>query len=927
MTESTDRQLRARVRLYGELLGNVLREHASEGVYATVETLRRGYIALRKQEDPQRREELAELVRSLDADALIQVTRAFSIYFSLANIAEEAFQHHGRRAAVSAGRPLWLGSFDETIGQFRRDGMSARDLQRLLESLHYMPVFTAHPTEARRRTVMESTRRIFETGEEMDSRQLNDQQRDEFVDRLQAQIQALWKTDEVRVRKPRVEDEISNGLYYFRRSIFHSVPVVYRNLERAIRQHYGKADAEGVVIPSFLRFGSWIGGDRDGNPFVTPETTRRAARMQAGEILREYIERTHRLTDELTHSDSLAGVADAVRLDSPHDRLMARAAFADEPDRFATEPYRRRFAVINYRLRCNLQLMEQRLSGYVEGAQAHPYPDARSFLDDLRIIRESLLVHGDGNLADGELEDLIRLVETFGFHLASLDIREESSRHGAAVDDLLRTAGVFDGYAEAAEEDRLAILGDLLSGKTSIRLPDRNLAESTQQVLDVFYTIAEIRAEIGTPAIGHYVISMTHHASHVLEVWWLASLAGLAGKGSDGHWFSELSVSPLFETIDDLQRVDSILETLLTQPAGRELIRCRGDHQEVMLGYSDSAKDGGLVASAWNLYRAQQRIQAITARHSVRCRIFHGRGGTIGRGGGPTHNAILAQPPGTSGGQIKFTEQGEVLYYKYSNRETATFELTLGMTGLMKSSRYLVDGAVADYGKFADLMSDLADSGERAYRRLTDETPGLLDYFYASTPVAEIGLLNIGSRPSHRKHGDRSKASIRAIPWVFGWAQSRHTLPGWYGLGSALERTRDAEGGLDRLRELYREWPFFAALLDNTQMALAKADMQTAREYAQLAGDDARMRDIYDMIRAEYGRCVELVNTVCEHDELLAGQPTLALSLARRRPYLDPLNHIQIAMLSRYRESPTDNALNGLLRSINAIAAGMRNTG
>ncbi|MBT8442990.1 MAG: phosphoenolpyruvate carboxylase, partial [Gammaproteobacteria bacterium] len=607
--------------------------------------------------------------------------------------------------------------------------------------------------------------------------------------------------------------------------------------------------------------------------------------------------------------------------------LMARAAFADEPDRFAHEPYRRKIAVLNYRLRCNLRLIEQRLQGYSQGQQEHPYGRAQEFLDDLYAIRDSLRQHGDGTVANGQVKDLIRLVETFGFHLATLDVREESSRHTAAVDDLLRAAEVFAGYADAGEDERISILRRLLSEQAVTRIPERRLSDSTQQVLDVFFTIAEVRAETGTAAIGQYVISMTHQASHVLEVLWLASLAGLVGRSADGDWFSELSVSPLFETIDDLERIEAVLESLLAQDTYRELLRCRDDRQEVMLGYSDSTKDGGILASAWNLYRAQQQVEAITTRHAVRCRMFHGRGGTIGRGGGPTHNAIMAQPPGTSSGQIKFTEQGEVLYYKYSNRETAVFELTLGMTGLMKSSRYLVDGKIADYEKFAPLMSSLAGSGEQSYRRLTDETPGLLDYFYASTPVAEIGLLNIGSRPSHRKQADRSRESIRAIPWVFGWAQSRHTLPGWYGLGTALARASEDHDGLQKLRELYRGWPFFAALLDNTQMALAKADMKTASEYADLAGDDAQMRAIYGTILDEYGRSVEQINAVCDHGELLAGQPTLALSLARRRPYLDPLNHIQIVLLSRYRESGSDDTLNNLLRSINAIAAGMRNTG
>ncbi len=929
--ESHDRKLRARVKLYGELLGNVLREHAGPRVFDTVETLRKGYIRLRRSEDEARRRRLMRLIDGLDIETLEQVIRAFSIYFSLANIAEEAFEHRQRRVAVSTGKPLWHGSFDDTLARLRADGMQPEGLRRLLDSIACMPVFTAHPTEAKRRTIMEASRRLFETGAELDDGRLSQYQRDEIVARLQAMVQILWKTEEVRARKPRVEDEIKNGLYYFSRSIFHAVPELYRNLERAVRRNFPEASSgtNRVRVPSFLRFGSWIGGDRDGNPFVTPEVTRRALRLQSRAILREYLERTGRLAHVLTHAETLARTDPALNAAGSRERLLARAAFPDDPERFAGEPYRRKLLLMTYRLRCNLEAVEQRLQGYTGGGATHRYANAGEFVDDLHAIRDSLRAHGDANLVGGSLKDLIRLAETFGFHLMSLDVREESSRHSAAVAELL--GGVEPGYAELSEADRLTLFERLLAQTDTFEVRESTLSDDTRGVLEVFYTIGEMRRELGAQAIGSYVISMTHQASHVLEVAWLAGLTGLLERGAHGRLESAVSIAPLFETIEDLERIANVLEALFDHRAYRQLLAADGDRQEVMLGYSDSTKDGGLLASAWNLYQAQHDIDAISARHGLRCRLFHGRGGTIGRGGGPTHDAILAQPPGTLHGEIKYTEQGEVLYYKYSNRETATYELTLGITGLMKASRHLIEPAGEDHAVFHEPMRALARRGEQTYRELTDRTEGLIEYFYASTPVREIGLLNIGSRPSHRHSGDLSRASIRAIPWVFGWAQSRHTLPGWFGIGSALAEYCASPERREQLRTMYREWPFFRTLLENTQMALAKADLDTAGEYAALAGDTPRNRRIYRMIRDEYLLSVREVLAVCGSGELLSESPRLALSLARRRPYLDPLNHIQIVLLRRHREADGEAAhtamLGPLLRTINAIAAGMRNTG
>ena len=529
------------------------------------------------------------------------------------------------------------------------------------------------------------------------------------------------------------------------------------------------------------------------------------------------------------------------------------------------------------------------------------------------------------------LQALIRLAESFGFHLLQIDIRQESTVHTRTVAAVLQQIDPGFDYAAADEDARLNRLAAWIGHIDPIPINDAMLDEEAREALAVFRRMAKLQAEVDDALFGAYVISMTHRASHVMEVMLLARLVGLAGHTGD-EWFCRILVAPLFETVDDLQHSEDILDALLSNTVYRALVAANGDRQEVMLGYSDSCKDGGILASTWNLYQAQLSIIALTQHHGVECRLFHGRGGTVGRGGGPTYDAILSQPPGTVNGEIKFTEQGEMLYYKYSNPETANYEIGMGVTGLLKASTTALAQIDVRYPQeYLDGMSQIAANGEKSYRALIG-MPGFIDYFYETTPVTEIGLLNMGSRPSHRKKADRSLGSIRAIPWVFGWAQSRHTLPAWYGIGTALKDfIGSAPAGLDQLRIMYREWPFFRGLLSNVQMALTKADMEISEEYARLCDHPDTMA-IYRAIADEFALTVERVKQVAQIETLLEDNPTLALSLSRRRPYIDPINHIQVRLLKRYRsesvwESEQDSWLTPLMRSINAIASGMRNTG
>ena len=924
----TDRQLRTTIKLLGTLLGRVIKTQAGKQVYNAVEKLRKGFIGLRENKNTSKHDQLIRYIGKLNKNTLTDVIRSYSKYFALANVAEEAFQHINRERRLKSGYDSWEGSFDSTLRDFLNQKINKSDLQELLGHLKYIPVFTAHPTEAKRRSEMHLMRRIFSMILELQQYKGQSIKKEELLEKLESEILILWKTDEVRLKKPTVIDEVENGLYYFRTSLFKAVPQIYSDLEKAISRTYkDNPDTKKIIVPSFIRFGSWIGGDRDGNPFVTSDVTCQAVYMHAETVITEYIERTKDLSKYLTHSiqhvDLSKDFLDSLSIDDE----LSKEVFKDNSQDFIKEPYRRKLKFIEFRLSESLKIVSDHKNKNLGQKRVHAYQNEHEFLKDLYLIRDSLIYDKDERLVGFQLKDLIRLVETFGFFLVNLDIREESTKHSNAIHEIIGSLTKED-YLSLSENKRVNCLESLIKSDYNVDSIYMTLSDDTKKVVDVFLTMVKLRKQISEEAFGHYIISMTHEASHVLEVLALAKLSGMIKKDKDKGWISTIKVSPLFETIDDLSRINDILESLLDNQLYAEILKNSNNRQEIMLGYSDSCKDGGILSSSWSLYKAQKEITEIANKYSIECRMFHGRGGTVGRGGGPTHNAIVAQPAGTVNGMIKITEQGEVLSYKYASNETAVYELETAIGGLMKASQHLVTDNLKTDNVIEKNMELMSQKGEEHYRQLTDKTPGLIDYFYEATPVQELGQLNIGSRPSHRNTTDRSKQSIRAIPWVFGWSLSRHTLPAWYGLGSALQKILDSdEKNLNLLQNMYKKWPYFKVLLANIRMALAKADLNIARDYSELAKDQTSAKIIIGKIEDEYNLTKKLLLKITETDNLLLAGSSVSLSIHRRMPYLDPLNYIQVKLLKECRKNNNDDLFDPLLRTIHAISKGMKNTG
>lgn len=923
-----EKNLKRSIRVMTAILKRVLASQEAQLASEKVEMLQGSFTALKRDGSPSEQRVIRDLIDGMNPAEMSQIIRVFNHYFSLLNIVEESLSVQHRREISELTGDFGAGSFQDTIRTMRAQGITVEGLGVLLNRLFYQPVMTAHPTEAKRRTVKGALRNIFLSQEQLVLAGNSILARKESLNNLQRQVQILWKTDEVRAKSMGVTDEIDTGLYYFPLSLFGAITQTYRHLEQAISDVYGPEASRIPRIPSFIRFGSWIGGDRDGNPNVTSATTAMAVILQSKTILEEYMRRVDILYEQLSHSEGLTQFTEKFKRGLAADRccLGSEICLIEAP--CLQEPYRHKLVLIKFRLERTLQRL---LQSDLRGPRPHDfktYASAHEFLDDLNSIDQSLRTYGDSDIADEHLKDLIRLTESFGFHLMQLDVRQESSRHSGAVSELFNLSMGLD-YLQMDEETRLAVLNEALVLPMRLPFDERLLSDSTREVLDVFAVIAEMRGIIGNECFGQYVISMTHQASHILEVLVLAKHAGLLGQIA-GQWFCHLKVSPLFETIDDLGRIEQVLEKLFAQRLYRDLVVASGGLQEIMLGYSDSCKDGGIMASAWGLYRAQQKIVKLIDRHGFQSRIFHGRGGTVGRGGGPTHQAILAQPPGTVRGQIKFTEQGEVLFYRYNNMETAMYELTLGVTGLMKASLSLIQTEPLPHDPYHEVMDELSALGERHYRALTEKTTGFMDYFYESTPLNEINQMNIGSRPSHRRKNVLSKESLRAIGWVFSWAQSRQTLPAWYGIGSSLATWASGKPDrLETLQRMYSEWPFFRNLLSNAQMALRKSDPEIAREYASLCQDTVVAKRIWALIALEYQTCVDWILKTADADKLLQDNPILDQSMTWRDTFLGPLNYIQVVLLRRIRgqESEANPWLKPMLRSINAIAAGMRNTG
>jgi phosphoenolpyruvate carboxylase len=925
------------IRALGEALGRVLTDQSGAEAFALEEHVRRLTKELRAHPAPARAAAIAGLIADLSIEQLHGLIKAFTLYFGLINLAEgverlRVLRERERRAAPSP-HPEGIAA---AVHELRAHGVPAEALQRWLDHALIMPVFTAHPTESKRRTTLVLLRRIFDGLVDLSSgeRLLLPAERATILQQIERQIVSLWQSADVRANKPTVLDEVENGLFYFQTVLWDLLPQIYRELAQALTDAY-----PGVAwrIPPVLRFGSWMGGDRDGNPFVTPEVTLATVRLMRSVTLRHLIGCMEALHYDLSPSTSQVTVSPPL-LDRVAQYSDAFPAVAEAMSlHHSREPYRLLCAFIKARLEATLEFTRvfKPRWGLEPTPPPHVYLTSAELLADLELMHTSLIANGGALIADGPLRDVINKVKIFRLHTATLDIRQHSGRHRSALQEIGAGAGVCADYTAATEEERIALLAaeiGRLRPLTEVRL-DRYSAP-TAETITTFRTIAAIAEQLDAEIFANYIISTTASVSDILAVLLFCRDAGLYRPGA----YSRLNVVPLFETGEDLTNAPHLLDACLRVPAYREHVRLRGDEQEVMLGYSDSNKEGGFVAANWALYRAQVELTTVAERHGVRLRLFHGRGGAVGRGGGPAGQAILAQPPGTLNGQIKVTDQGEMISDRYLDPRTAYRHLEQVINAVLRAG--FPETVQQPDPAWIAAMEQIATTARTAYRNLIYDDQEFLRYFRQATPIAEISRLRIGSRPASRTNSDRIE-DLRAIPWVFSWMQSRHTLPGWFGLGSGLAAFVGAgagEGGavpttppLTLLREMHRAWPFFNTLLGNAQLIIAKADLGIARRYADLVPDAALADRMYAIVEAEYHRTVRMICAVAEIDDILAAQPVLQRAIRQRNPYVDPLSYIQIELLRRLRSGADpvteDELATAVLMSINGIAAGLKNTG
>ncbi|HEY9855736.1 MAG TPA: phosphoenolpyruvate carboxylase, partial [Stenomitos sp.] len=817
-----------------------------------------------------------------------------------------------RELLLDPSSPPQPGSFQDVLQCLKDERVSPDALRRALEHLRLGLVITAHPTEPNRKTVLSKWMRLGHLLYDRDVCLKTPTELEQIDAAVLAELLTLWQTDEIRERRPTVADELTSALVYCRATLIDAIPRVNQELARTLRQLY---PGETFPLPTIVRLGTWIGGDRDGNPFVTHDVTWQTLERLRREILDTYTHRLRSLWSKYSFSDRLAPVSPELyeRLEDLGTLFPER--LVEVRTRNAHEPYRHL-----------LTLMHERLTATLDGDAERRYPDARAFAADLAVIDRCLREHGAGRVADLELATLRRQVDAFGFVLASLDVRQNSKGHLGALDAMLREAGICADYAERDEIGRQEALDAFFATSRPLLWPDAALPPAVQETRETMVTLSRALGEFGPEAFDAYIVSMTEAPSDLLELLALMQDAGLYRRRPDGSAECAIDLVPLFETIPDLRAAPEVFHTLLTHPSYRAALRARGDVQEIMIGYSDSNKDGGFVTSNWELYQAQRALARIAREHGIRLRLFHGRGGSIGRGGGPSHRAILAQPPGTVQGDLKITEQGEVLAWKYAQPDLADRNLEQMVTATLRATLAEPERDGSDAERDA-MFAGISQTAYDAYRALVFEDPAFLRFFREATPIAEIEQLKIGSRPP-RRGKELGIESLRAIPWVFSWIQNRCLLPSWYAAGTALEAFCDRQaGGLEILRGWYREWPFFEALVDNLEVSLAKADMAITRMYVGLAsGAGSR---IFGALETEYGRTLHMVLSITEQHELLERMPVLARSIRLRNPYVDPLNHLQVELLRRKRtgEAPGESLDHALALTITGIAAGLRNTG
>jgi phosphoenolpyruvate carboxylase len=956
--DGVDDPLGRDVSTLGRLLGDVLREQEGEAAFALVEDYRARTKALRAA-DPFPADfggagrELLQRTAGLSLAEARRLVRAFTSYFHLVNMAEERHRLRvlRRREAEGGGAPR-AESIGEAVTGMARAGIGPDGVRTLLERCAVEPVFTAHPTEARRRTVLDKLRRMASLLEALDDPRRAPSEAHALHDRIREEIAGLWLTEEVRRHAPTVLDEVRNGLFYFEESLWDVVPRLHREMESALAGAY---PGQGLVVPTFLRFGSWMGGDRDGHPHVTATVTAATLRTQKDTVLALYARALEDLQRSLSVRADEAHAPSALQPSLAEDARLMPDAAAVLARHFEGEPFRRKAGLMLARVQAARRLNGARLAASAppedEGEDLWrtaappepPRPDdgrvayrhAGELQADVAVMRDGLRALRGDRIADGALHDLQRRVEAFGFHLARLDLRQHSQVHGQAAADILRSARIAEDYLSLDEPARVAVLVRALEGALPAEMAASGGDGRTAEVLAVFATARELQDELGAEAIDNYIVSMTAGVSDILEPLLFARVAGLfEPPRADAPARSALNVVPLFETIDDLHRCAALMRDLLALPVYAAHLQARGGRQQVMLGYSDSNKDGGIAAASWELYKAQRALAATCREAGVDLLLFHGRGGAIGRGGGPTNRAILGQPPGTLEGRLRFTEQGEVAFARYANPDIAHRHLEQTVNAVIRASlRPREEARTEAPAEWTAAMDRIAAAALGAYRRLVYGDPQFIDYFHQATPIDEVAGLRIGSRPARRQGGGRIQ-DLRAIPWVFSWTQSRHGLPGWFGLGTALdEEWRHADGdGPARLARMYREWPFFRSLLDNAQISLGRSDLAVARLYDGLADPPELRSRVFAVLADEWRRTEAAVLSVTGQPAILSGSPVLRESIRLRNPYVDPMSFAQVSLLRRLRDLPEGSPDRDVVRrlvalTINGIAAGLQNTG
>jgi phosphoenolpyruvate carboxylase len=904
---------REETRYLGRVLGQVLRDQAGIDGYERIESIRREAVRFRRAEGAEAQTVRAGLeaqLNSLAPDQTLDVVRAFSYFLHLLNVAEDRQTNRLALERASAGAAPEPGSFDFALASVRAGGAGEAELDRWFSRALVVPVLTAHPTEVQRQSILDCERDIAAALSQLESARLPAGERARIEARLHARVLALWQTAMIRLSRLRVIDEIENALSFYRLTFLSEIPRLYEEMETSVG-----ATAGGKSLPVLLRMGSWIGGDRDGNPFVTADVLREAVKRQARTAFAHYLEEVHALGAELSMSQ---------RLVEPTAALLRLAHAARDPSKHRQdEPYRQALSGIYSRLAAAASAR----TGFVSPREPHraiePYAGEAAFAADLQAIADSLASHGAAPLAAVRLKPLQRALSVFGFHLAAIDLRQNADVHEVVVAELLAAVGVQSDYLKLDEAARVALLERELATPRPLVSPHLVYGEKTRGELAILRAAADIHALYGPAALPHYVISKAASVSDLLEVALLLKEVGLftLDKGL------AMDIVPLFETIADLENSRDVMHAAFALPAYRRWVAGRGDVQEVMLGYSDSNKDGGYLTANWALHKAERVLVEVHREAGVRMRLFHGRGGTVGRGGGPAYDAIRAQPVGAVDGAIRLTEQGEIIGSKYADRDVGRRNLETLVAATLEAS--FAGAAPGGQDKrFDPVMESLSGRSYAAYRSLVYDTPGFAEYFRASTPVAEIANLNIGSRPASRTASQRIE-DLRAIPWVFSWSLCRLMLPGWYGFGTAIETwCAERPDGLAVLGEMYREWLFFRTIISNMEMVLAKSDLAVASRYADLVPDATLRETVFGRIRDEWHRTVNAVRSITGQESLLADNPVLARSIRDRLPYLDPLNHLQLELLRRHRGGKTDDRVRrGIHLTINGIAAGLRNSG